>query len=548
ARYPNINHIDVVNEPINTPPTGFVTVGSSTTPAGTADPNGGGYINALGGTGTTGYDWIITSFQLARQYFPNAQLMINEYSVENSATRAATYATIINLLKARNLIDGVGIQGHAFSTAGQTAATINGNLATLAATGVPLYITEYDSDGPGDADQLTEYQRVFPLFWQNPAVKGVTLWGYRPGHWRTAQGAPLVDANNNERPSLVWLRNDLRINKLPLNFKGELSILKNGYDIDLSVKSMESDFEDLFTALPPEYVTWLDSTKVKGEIDIALSMKGRYDATTKRQPTIKFHTAVRDGYIEYKTAPVATSDINLNLDAVLPSLNMEELSIKLDSLTFKLGKEKFRAFASVKGMENMQVKAMMKGKVDLETLDKSIGIQNLDLKGFMLADVDVNGIYSAKKHLFPKAKGRVLLKDGYIKTEHYPNPITNINLDINAENTNGKFSDTWIQVSPATFTFEGEPFNLNATFSNLDDVAYDVKAKGLINVGKVYRVFAQQGVDVDGMIKADVRLKGRQSYATNGEYGRLDNSGTLELRKIKASMDAFPKDFVITHG
>ena len=207
ARYPNIDHIDVVNEPINTPPTGFVTVGSPSTPAGSAAADGGGYINALGGTGTTGYDWIITSFQLARQYFPNARLMINEYSVENSSTRAATYATIVNLLRTRGLIDGVGIQGHAFSTAGQTAATINGNLATLAATGVPLYITEYDSDGLSDADQLAEYQRVFPLFWQNPAVRGVTLWGYRVGHWRTAQGANLVNADATERTAMVWLRN-----------------------------------------------------------------------------------------------------------------------------------------------------------------------------------------------------------------------------------------------------------------------------------------------------------------------------------------------------
>ena len=207
ARYPNIDHIDVVNEPINTPPTGFVTVGSPNAPAGSAAADGGGYINALGGTGTTGYDWIITSFQLARQYFPRARLMINEYSVENSTTRANTYATIINLLRTRGLIDGVGLQGHAFSTAGQTAATINGNLATLAATGVPLYVTEYDSDGTSDADQLAEYQRVFPLFWQNPNVRGVTLWGYRVGHWRTNQGANLVNVDATERPAMVWLRN-----------------------------------------------------------------------------------------------------------------------------------------------------------------------------------------------------------------------------------------------------------------------------------------------------------------------------------------------------
>jgi endo-1,4-beta-xylanase len=204
TRYPTIDFIDVVNEPINTPPTGLVTIGSPTTPTGSPDPTGGAYINALGGAANNA--WIVKSFQLARQYFPTAKLMINEYSVENSATRATAYAAIITQLKALNLIDGVGIQGHAFSTAGQTAATINGNLATLAATGVPLYITEYDSDGLTDAAQLAEYQRVFPLFWENPNVKGVTLWGYRPGHWRTAQGAYLVNADATERAALTWLR------------------------------------------------------------------------------------------------------------------------------------------------------------------------------------------------------------------------------------------------------------------------------------------------------------------------------------------------------
>ena len=202
ARYPKIDFIDVVNEPINTPPTGFVTVGQT----GAVDPNGGAYINALGGAGATGYDWIITAFTMARQYFPRAKLMINEYSVENSTARATTYVNIINLLKARGLIDGVGLQAHAFSFNGTATATIQANLALLASTNLPLYATEFDIDGLADATQLAEYQRVFPLFWENPAVRGVTLWGYRVGHWRTAQGANLANADNTERPALTWLR------------------------------------------------------------------------------------------------------------------------------------------------------------------------------------------------------------------------------------------------------------------------------------------------------------------------------------------------------
>ncbi|MBJ6107945.1 endo-1,4-beta-xylanase [Hymenobacter sp. BT523] len=190
-----IDFIDVVNEPTHQPPV---------VRAGAADC--GGYIDALGGSGATGWDWVITSFQLARQYFPNAKLMLNEYSVENEPARAATYVTIANLLKARGLIDAIGIQGHSFSLLTTSSASIQANMATLAAPNLPLYVTEFDLDGLADADQLAAYQRIFPLFWENPAVRGITMWGYRVGHWRTAQGANLANADNTERPALAWLR------------------------------------------------------------------------------------------------------------------------------------------------------------------------------------------------------------------------------------------------------------------------------------------------------------------------------------------------------
>ncbi len=212
-RYPAIDFVEVVNEPLHAPPN--------------RTGNGGGnYINALGGSGATGWDWIINSFRLARQYFPPpTKLWLNDYSIINSNSNTATYVNIINLLKAENLIDGVGEQGHAFTTAGTPATTLVNNINTLAATGLPLYITELDIDGPpaetpqGDSVQLREYQRVFPLFWEHPAIKGITMWGYRPGHWRTAQGAPLVYANGAEKPAMVWLKQYIQRTVLPVKLK-----------------------------------------------------------------------------------------------------------------------------------------------------------------------------------------------------------------------------------------------------------------------------------------------------------------------------------------
>lgn len=194
GRYPAIDFVEVVNEPLHDPPN-------------SAGNGGGNYINALGGAGSTGWDWILEAFRLAREYFPNAELMLNDYSIVNSATSTTDYLEIISLLQAAGLIDQIGVQAHAFSTRGTSANTIKGNLDRLAATGLPIYATELDIDGATDQIQLEEYQRIFPVFWEHPSVRGITLWGFRPGMWRTQQMAYLIGQDGGtERPALIWLR------------------------------------------------------------------------------------------------------------------------------------------------------------------------------------------------------------------------------------------------------------------------------------------------------------------------------------------------------
>jgi endo-1,4-beta-xylanase len=147
---------------------------------------------------------------MARSRFPHAKLLINDYSIINTPKDTARYRSVIELLQHDHLIDGIGVQAHAFETHGVPATTLRTDLDTLAATGLPIYITEMDIDGRNDATQLREYQRVFPLFWNDPAVKGITLWGFRPGLWRDAQGANLVRKDGSERPALEWLRGYVR--------------------------------------------------------------------------------------------------------------------------------------------------------------------------------------------------------------------------------------------------------------------------------------------------------------------------------------------------
>lgn len=192
ARYPDIWQVEVVNEPLHDPPD---------------DPEDGGYIEALGGAGASGWDWIINSFRIARESFGDSvSLLLNDYNIMNSMSNATEYLEIVDLLVAEDtLLDAIGFQAHGFSH-NTSNATITQIMDSLASRGLPLYITELDIDGNTDRQHVNGYMRLFPLFWEHPAVEGITLWGFRPGMWRTNEGAFLIDAENNERPAMTWLR------------------------------------------------------------------------------------------------------------------------------------------------------------------------------------------------------------------------------------------------------------------------------------------------------------------------------------------------------
>jgi len=134
------------------------------------------------------------------------------------------------------------------------------------------------------------------------------------------------------------------------------------------------------------------------------------------------------------------------------------------------------------------------------------------------------------------------------KTDYYPNPIKNINFKGSILNTNGTMESLNLNIQPASFLFEDKPFYLTASLNNFEDINYDIKAKGELDIAKIYKVFSQKGLDLEGYANADVSFKGKQSDATKGNYNALQNKGTLELRNIKTTSTYLPQAFVINNG
>ncbi|KAF2334313.1 AsmA family protein [Flavobacterium daemonense] len=397
--------------------------------------------------------------------------------------------------------------------------------------------------GKGDLNKS-----VFDLYSKAKIEKLNVVYEGEPYLMNKKVDADLITKVNVNSLSFFFQQNNLKINQLVVDFKGKFDFLKDGYNMDFVINSNNSKLYDVFTALPPKYITWLSKTELKGNTNLLLTLKGDYIASQNIAPEFDLDVKIDSGFVNYNKSAFPVSNLNLDIKTKVPNLNPDLADIDAKNLSLNINKDYLKSKFHVVGVNTPNIDADLKAKIDLGKLMSALGIPNIVLKGNLDGDAVVNGKFDQKNRLFPKTQGTINLENGYLKTPYYPNPITNITVKSRIDNQKGTYDDLKVKLKPAQFTFEGKPVFVDADLSNFDDLTYDIKAKGELDIHKIYKVFSQKGLDVDGFVKADVVLKGRQSDAEKGNYSKLDNKGTLELRNIGITSEYLPKKFIIKEG
>lgn len=357
--------------------------------------------------------------------------------------------------------------------------------------------------------------------------------------------AELITGINTSSLSFRFAKNDILINKLPVDFSGSMTIVDDGYDIDMHVVSGTTDFGNIFSALPPAYNEWFANTTFKGRSQIKLDLTGKYRAAQNLAPNLHMHMWVNDGLIQHKTAPAPLEHFYTGIDFNMPSLNVDSMELRIDSLKFMLkGSPTFFTLSS-KGIHKPMVKGKLNSQLDLSLLDQALGLSNMELKGLLNMQANINGRFDGDKQLFPPTNASITLRNGFVQTSYYPQPVTNLNVDVAIDGQSGTYNDLHIQLKPVSFQFEQQPFSLTADLRNLNNVAYNIAAKGTIDLGKLYQVFAIPDYGFKGLLKADLDLQGTQQDLTAGRYQALNNKGTLEAINWQLRSRDYPYPFEV---
>ena len=205
-QYPDLEMIDVVNEAIRT--------GNNQYHSGYTNTK---IIQALGGDNGGNYQFVTTAFKMARERWPQAILIYNDYNtVQWNKDQGID---LINTIKKNGApVDAYGLQAHDMTTQGGGAGGTGGGGGCLSIntvksvieeiwnkTQTPMFISEYDISIADDNSQKQCFEQQISYFMENEHIAGITIWGYVYGAtWIDHSG--IIRDNGGDRAAMKWLK------------------------------------------------------------------------------------------------------------------------------------------------------------------------------------------------------------------------------------------------------------------------------------------------------------------------------------------------------
>ncbi len=310
------------------------------------------------------------------------------------------------------------------------------------------------------------------------------------------------------------------VEKADLNMKG---------DLDLSLSTL-ANIDNL--TLNVGKIGYADSSKLGANVEnFNIEMSGKVsDAVSKITSALGIEkVSVRQGAIPYLSEANVKADINVEADLDNNKYTFGQNNISLNEIS-----------ASFDGFVQL---------IDtIIDMDVKLSTPNIEFKHILslipaMYKDDFQSIQtSGKVNLNAEAKGKMYgdvlpgfnvdlgISDAMFKYPDLPSALKDINVAINAKNTQGTADNITVDVNKFGFNLAGNPFSVTAKLKKLiSDPDFAFSAKGLIDLQKISEVVHINDARLQGKLSADLDAAGLMSYVEKEQFDKFKVDGSLGL-------------------
>jgi hypothetical protein len=350
---------------------------------------------------------------------------------------------------------------------------------------------------------------------------------------------------NYAKGEYKFLENQFKINNFKFGFNGSLAMPGKDISMDITFKALETEFKNLISLIPAVFLKDYDKIKTAGKVAFDGYVKGTM--SDKTMPGYGLNLKINDAMMQYPDLPTAVTNILADISVDNKNGVTNDMIIDIKKFHMDMGKNPVDAKILVNGLSPYKIDANVIAKVNLSDITSMFPVDGTTLKGLFDLDVKAKGSYSDSLKLMPVVNAKMALQNGYVKTKQFPEALENISFS-GSVTSPGQMSTTKVMIDQFNFLLDKEPFNLKAFVENLDNPAYDVTIKGLIDLTKMTRIYPLEGMALSGRINADIETKGIMSDVQAGKYDRTATRGTMDIRDFKYVSKDMPQGLSLSQA
>jgi AsmA protein len=287
---------------------------------------------------------------------------------------------------------------------------------------------------------------------------------------------------------------------------------------------------------------------LKGKANFEIKAKGIFDAQNSTVPAFSLNLKLSDGYVRYDSLPKPLSNVHFHLNAESKDGSLQNTLVDFRQIHAELDDNILHGFLKLKGYPDTEIDADLDADLDLEDIEKIYPIDGYALKGKFNLDVLAKGLYSKAKKRFPLVDTKMSLTDGSVQYKGYPHPIKDIHFSAEAVSKTGNLSDAKLSISRLTYTLEDEPFEITGSLVNLNSYEYSLSVNGKADLSKLSQVYPLEGLQLSGIIDAQIKTSGLVSDLEIGNYSRVASSGKVSLNNISVNGSSVQAPILINNA
>ena len=280
-------------------------------------------------------------------------------------------------------------------------------------------------------------------------------------------GETAIDMDLNQM-KFGFADNQFQINDLPLIAKGWIKMGEIDMDMDIDVRTPNSDFKSFLSVVPGCYTENFADVKASGTMGLIFTMKGIMNDL--RMPATHVQLKVKDAGFQYPAMPANASNIQLNFALDNTDGNPDNTHVVIAPLSANLGGDQLAVSLDMKTPVS---NPYANGKVDINLhLDRWKQLMPLEsgtqVSGEVDAHFNFNGHYSAiAKEQFNdlKAGGNIALKN-IAYTSAATLPLKLQQLDMSVSPTDFNITVNQLQYGKSAMNINGKLQNMLGYYLN----------------------------------------------------------------------------------